>query len=186
MTGAGPARLAAAVFLDRDGVLNRVVPRDGGAGSPRTAAELELVPEAGAAVRRLRAAGYLTLVVTNQPDLARGLLCPQAHATIMERVRAAAQPDDMAACPHDDGHGCRCRKPRPGLLEELAGRWGVDLERSFMVGDGWKDMEAGRAAGCRTILVRTDYNTGVTADAVAGDISAAADLILGRAWEPRN
>jgi D-sedoheptulose 7-phosphate isomerase len=172
-----------AVFLDRDGVLNHVVPRDGLAGSPRELAELTLVAGAGEAVGRLRAAGFLTLVVTNQPDLARGLLLPDVHDAIMERVRGAVGPDDMAACPHDDADRCACRKPRPGMLTGLAARWGVSLEESYVVGDGWKDMEAARAAGCRTILVRNDWNHDVVADAVATDLAGAVDLILGAAAE---
>jgi D-sedoheptulose 7-phosphate isomerase len=172
-----------AVFLDRDGVLNHVVPRDGLAGSPRELAELTLVPGAGEAVGRLRAAGFLTLVVTNQPDLARGLLLPDVHDAIMERVRGAVGPDDMAACPHDDADRCACRKPLPGMLTGLAARWGVSLEQSYVVGDGWKDMEAARAAGCRTILVRNDWNHDVVADAVATDLAGAVDLILGAAAE---
>jgi D-glycero-D-manno-heptose 1,7-bisphosphate phosphatase len=173
-----------AVFLDRDGVLNRVVPRDGRPGSPRELSELELVPGAAEAVSRLRAAGYLTFVVTNQPDLARGLLRPAVHEAIMERIRAAVAPDDMAACPHDDGDRCTCRKPGPGMLTAMASRWGVSLEESYMIGDGHKDMEAGRAAGCRTVLVRTGYNAGVAGDAVAHDLAGAVNLILERRWEP--
>jgi D-glycero-D-manno-heptose 1,7-bisphosphate phosphatase len=168
-----------AVFLDRDGVLNRVVLRDGAPGSPRQPAELELVPDAAAAVARLRGAGFLTFVVTNQPDLARGLMSPSAHRVITERIRSAVRPHDMAACPHDDAHACPCRKPKPGMLTALASRWGVRLDASYMVGDGWKDVAAGRAAGCRTVLLRTDYNVGVGADDVAHGLGAAVDLIVG-------
>lgn len=166
------------MFLDRDGVLNRVVPRAGRPGSPRVLAELEMVEGAASAVRRLQAAGFLTFVVTNQPDVARGLLAPAVHEVIMARVRAEIAPDDMAACPHDDADECACRKPRPGLLTDLAYRWGVSLAASYMVGDGWKDMAAGRAAGCRTILIRADYNAGVAADAVADSLAAAVEGIL--------
>jgi D-glycero-D-manno-heptose 1,7-bisphosphate phosphatase len=168
-----------AVFLDRDGVVNRVVPRGEVVGSPRSLGELVLVDGAAEAVARLRAAGYLVFVVTNQPDLARGLLDPSDHERIMDGVRAAVGPDELVACPHDDADGCGCRKPRPGMLTALASRWGVALERSYMVGDGWKDMAAGRAAGCRTVLVRAPYNGGVDADAVADGLVAAVELILG-------
>jgi D-glycero-D-manno-heptose 1,7-bisphosphate phosphatase len=138
-----------------------------------------LVPEAAGSVDRLRSAGYLVFVVTNQPDLARGLLAATDHAAISDRVRLAVQPDDMVACPHDDADGCPCRKPRPGMLVELASRWGVTLEASYMVGDGWKDVAAGRAAGCRTVLIRAAYNAGVAADAEVAGLSEAVDLILG-------
>ncbi len=168
-----------AVFMDRDGVLNRVVPRDAVVGSPRSLAELELLPGATDAVARLRGAGFLTFIVTNQPDLARGSLSQTAHAAIMAAVGAAIEPDDVAVCPHDDGDACACRKPRPGMLTELASRWGVTLRESYIIGDGWKDVAAGRAAGCRTILVRTAYNREVAADAGVEDLLGAVDLIVG-------
>jgi D-glycero-D-manno-heptose 1,7-bisphosphate phosphatase len=167
-----------AVFLDRDGVLNRLVPRPDGPGSPRRLAELELVTGVGEAAARLRDAGFLTFVVTNQPDLTRGLLTPAIHEAIMARVRDAIAPDDVAVCPHDDGDGCDCRKPRPGMLRALASRWGVALGESYVVGDSWKDMAAGRAAGCSTVLVRAAHNSGVAADAVVEDLAGAVHLIL--------
>jgi D-glycero-D-manno-heptose 1,7-bisphosphate phosphatase len=167
-----------AVFLDRDGVLNRVVPRDGRPGSPRALDELEFLPGVAEAAARLRAAGLLTFVVTNQPDLARGLLLRVVHDTIMARVQATVLPDDAAVCPHDDHDDCQCRKPRPGMLTGLAARWDVKLTESYMVGDSWKDVAAGRAAGCRTVLVRTAYNIGVEADMVVADMAEAANLIL--------
>lgn len=173
-----PARERPAVFLDRDGVLNAVVTRNGRPASPRSVSELMLVPGAAEAVRRFRSAGFLVFVVTNQPDLARGLLDPGVHAAVMDRLRAETCPDEMVACPHDDADDCMCRKPRPGMLTELAARWRVALDASYMVGDGWKDMEAGRAAGCRTVLVRTDYNGGVAADAEVDDLAAAVELIM--------
>jgi D-glycero-D-manno-heptose 1,7-bisphosphate phosphatase len=172
----GPLRPA--VFLDRDGVLNRVIMRAGRPGSPRLLDELTLEPAATGAAARLREAGFLVFVVTNQPDLARGLLAPTVHEAIMERVRRAVAPHDLAACPHDEGDGCECRKPRPGMLLRLAARWEVDLARSYMVGDGWKDMDAGRAAGCRAILIRTDYNEGVAADHTVADLAEATDVII--------
>jgi D-glycero-D-manno-heptose 1,7-bisphosphate phosphatase len=167
-----------AVFLDRDGVLNRVVPRDGRPGSPRSLDELALEPAAARAAAALREGGFLVFVVTNQPDLARGLLDPAVHDAIMARVREAIEPHELVACPHDDGADCECRKPRPGMLRELAARWRVDLASSYMVGDSWKDVEAGRAAGCRAILIRTDYNQDVDADHVVSSLAEATDVML--------
>jgi D-glycero-D-manno-heptose 1,7-bisphosphate phosphatase len=172
----GPLRRA--VFLDRDGVLNRVIVRACRPASPRSLDELTLEPAAAGAAARLREAGFLVFVVTNQPDLARGLLAPAVHEAIMERVRGAVSPHDLAVCPHDDGDDCECRKPRPGMLLGLAARWGVDLASSFMVGDDWKDMDAGRAAGCRAILIRTDYNGGVAADHTVADLAEATHVII--------
>jgi D-glycero-D-manno-heptose 1,7-bisphosphate phosphatase len=172
------SRAVRAVFLDRDGVLNRVIPRDGRPGSPRSLDELAMEPGAAAAAAALREAGFLVFVVTNQPDLARGLLNAAVHDAIMARVREATEPNELVTCPHDDADDCDCRKPRPGMLLRLAARWRVDLASSYMVGDGWKDMEAGRAAGCRSILIRTDYNQGVDADHVVSSLAEATDVML--------
>lgn len=167
-----------AVFLDRDGVVNRVVLREGAPASPRALEELELEPSAARVVGALRDAGFLVFVVTNQPDLARGLLAPGVHEAIVKRVDGAVAPDDLMVCPHDDRDDCDCRKPRPGMLLRLAERWDVDLAASYMVGDGWKDMEAGRAAGCRAILIRTDYNRDVDADYSVASLVEAMNVIM--------
>jgi D-glycero-D-manno-heptose 1,7-bisphosphate phosphatase len=176
--GPRPAPRRPAVFLDRDGVLNRVVLRDGRPASPRSLEELALEPHAAPASSALRAAGFLVFVVTNQPDLARGLLTPAVHEAIVERVRDAVAPDELVVCPHDDHDACACRKPRPGMLVRLAERWGVDLASSYMVGDSWKDMEAGRAAGCRVILIGADYNRGVPADHTVANLAEATAVII--------
>lgn len=173
-----------AVFFDRDGVLNRVVMRvgEGGApaivGSPRHIAEFELAEGAAEVVGRLRGAGFLVFVVTNQPDLARGLLEPAELEAMSSRLREEVGVDEVVVCPHDDRDGCGCRKPKPGMLEELASRWGVALDSSYMVGDSWRDMEAGRAAGCRTVLVRWPYNEGVAADIEVDGLASVADRLL--------
>ncbi len=172
--------LAPAVFLDRDGVLNEVVRRGGIVSGPRSLGELRLCPGAAAAVARLRRSGLPVFVVSNQPDVARGLLAPAQLDALTAAIRAEVVLDDWRYCVHDDIDGCECRKPRPGLLLALAGKWGVDLARSYLVGDSAKDMAAGQAAGCRTILLRRDYN----ADARGGDevpsLREAAELVLER------
>ncbi|MEX1183121.1 MAG: HAD family hydrolase [Gemmatimonadota bacterium] len=169
----------AAVFLDRDGVLNEVVTRDGNPESPRRIDEFKLAADAVAAVSRLKEAGLPVLVVTNQPDITRGLLPPAELDGMFAQLSERVGIDDAAFCPHEDGEGCECRKPLPGMLRELAQRWDVDLARSFMVGDTWRDMIAGRAAGCRTVLLRTSYNVGTAGDAEAATLSEAVDWILG-------
>jgi D-glycero-D-manno-heptose 1,7-bisphosphate phosphatase len=169
--------LARAVFLDRDGVLNDVVWRDGVPASPRTLAELKLVADVGA-VTRLRAAGFRLFVVTNQPDVARGRLPIAVLEAIMQQVSEAVRPDEVRWCVHDDADACACRKPKPGMLLDLACDWQVDLAASYMVGDGWRDIGAGRAAGCRTVVLRRSYNDGVRADVVAASLSEAVARIL--------
>ena len=146
-----------AVFLDRDGVLNEVMVREGLPYPPASLEDLRLAPDAAAALARLKATGFLLIVVTNQPDVARGT---QSRAIVeaMNRAIGAALPlDDFFTCWHDDGDACGCRKPKPGLLVEAASRYGIDLKGSFLIGDRWRDIDAGAAAGCRTVLIDRHY-----------------------------
>lgn len=147
-----------AVFLDRDGVLNRVFVRDGVTHPPTRVEEFELLPGAAEAVRRLHRAGVPLVVVTNQPDVARGRQTQDGVEAIHRRLLAELPMLHVLACYHDDGDGCACRKPKPGLLLEAAQRWWLDLRRSFLVGDRWSDVVAGQAAACRTILIETPYS----------------------------
>ncbi|HEX6938355.1 MAG TPA: HAD-IIIA family hydrolase [Longimicrobiales bacterium] len=172
--------MRAAIFLDRDGVLNPLIESDGGVRSPRVRTELELAADAPEVVERLQRAGFLVFVVTNQPDVARGKL-PLAELVAMNaEVRERLGVDDLRVCPHDDDDHCDCRKPLPGMLQVLARRWGVELSESYMIGDTWRDVEAGRAAGCRTILIRRSYNADVDADDAVDSLADAAELILAR------
>ncbi len=177
MSGAAPRRLA--VFLDRDGVLNRLVWRDGKPASPRTPEEFEVEPQAGPSLARLQAAGHLLFVVTNQPDIARGRMERAALDAMHARLAAALPLDAISACLHDDPDGCGCRKPEPGQLLALAERHGLDLSRSWMVGDQDRDVACGRAAGCRTALLAKSYNSGTGADIVAEELWQAACMIAG-------
>lgn len=142
-----------AVFFDRDGVVNELVLRDGMAVSPRDPKDFRLLPEAVEAINSLRRHDLRIFIITNQPDLSRGHMSRTALDTMLATMRAAVGLDDVAVCPHDDGDECDCRKPRPGMILRLAKTWGVDLKRSVVVGDSWRDAEAGRRAGCITILL---------------------------------
>jgi D-glycero-D-manno-heptose 1,7-bisphosphate phosphatase len=168
-----------AVFLDRDGVLNRAVVQDGRPYPPATVADLEILPGAGSACRRLRQAGFLLVVVTNQPDIARGTVSLGEVNAINRALVEELAIDDVRVCPHDDGDQCRCRKPAAGLLVDAARFHGIDLASSFMVGDRWRDIEAGRRAGCRTVLV--DYGwlerQPEAPDATVKDVAEAAAWI---------
>lgn len=169
-----------AVFLDRDGVLNRAFVRDGRPHPPARVDDLEVLPGVAAAVERLREAGFQAIVVTNQPDIARGTTSPAHVDAIHRTLRAVVPVDEVLVCPHDDADGCSCRKPLPGLLVDAAERRGIDLAASVMVGDRWRDVEAGRAAGCRTVFVDRGYReprpTG--SDAEVPDLPAAVTWIL--------
>jgi D-glycero-D-manno-heptose 1,7-bisphosphate phosphatase len=166
-----------AVFLDRDGVLNEIVVRAGEPGSPRSLEEFQTAPDLSD-VLRLGKAGLLLFIVTNQPDVARGLVAPSVVVAMIDRIRTRVPVDDFRICTHEDADGCGCRKPKPGMIMDLAHFWRVDLDRSFVVGDTWRDVDAARAAGCRSILIRRPYNTGVVADAYADTLGAAVDLVL--------
>jgi D-glycero-D-manno-heptose 1,7-bisphosphate phosphatase len=148
---------AAAVFLDRDGVLNEAVVRDGRPYPPASADAVRLLPGVREACAQLADAGLRLIVVTNQPDIARGTLDPEELEAIHERLRQTLPLDEVVVCPHDDADGCACRKPRPGMILQAARRWGVDLTHSVTVGDRWRDVAAGRAAGTRTVHVDRHY-----------------------------
>ena len=150
------ASLRRAVFLDRDGVLNRALVREGKPYPPADLAELEILPGVADALVALRRAGFLLLVVTNQPDVARGTLPAATLANIHKHLLSTLALDQIYVCPHDNADHCTCRKPLPGMLLTAAQEWSVDLTTSFMVGDRWRDIEAGRQAGCTTVLI--DYN----------------------------
>lgn len=142
-----------AVFLDRDGVLNRSFDEGGTPVPPRLLADFELLPGVEDACRRLSAANRLLVVVTNQPDVRRGLLARADLDAIHERLRELLPVDDVRVCPHDDADSCECRKPLPGLIVGAADDLDIDLKRSVMVGDRWRDIDAARNAGVRSILI---------------------------------
>ncbi len=146
-----------AVFLDRDGVLNRSMVRNGRPYAPTTLAEFELLPGVIEALANLRAAGFLLIVVTNQPDVATGEISAGDLAVIHRKLRDWLPLDDIKVCCHADADGCACRKPKPGMLLDAAREWSIDLHGSFMVGDRWRDVSAGKAACCTTIFVDYGY-----------------------------
>lgn len=149
--------LRRAVFLDRDGVLNRVTIRDGMPYPPRTLAELEILPGVKEGLRLLREAGFLLIGATNQPDVVRGLQRREVIEAMNARLLAELGLDEIRTCWHDDGDGCACRKPKPGLLLDAARERQIALPSSYMLGDRWRDIEAGQAAGCRTVWLRVPY-----------------------------
>jgi len=170
-----------AVFLDRDGVLNQAVVRNGTPYPPANAAELVLAPNAVEALRELKAQGFLLLVVTNQPDVAKGITTRASVEEINRKLAAELPVDEIFVCYHKDGDGCDCRKPKPGMLLEGARKYNVDPAGSFMVGDRWRDVEAGQNAGCRTVFIDGGYEErqpARPADARVHSLRDAADWIL--------
>jgi D-glycero-D-manno-heptose 1,7-bisphosphate phosphatase len=171
-----------AVFLDRDGTLNHLVPRpDGSWASPRSLSEFKLVAGAARQVERLRKAGFMAILATNQPDVARGFLPSHVLETMHDALRQEVPLDGIMVCPHDDADDCPCRKPKPGMLIQAAERWELELSLSFMVGDSWKDMEAARAAGVKDILINAPYNQEVTCSLRTDSLESACNYILAQA-----
>jgi D-glycero-D-manno-heptose 1,7-bisphosphate phosphatase len=168
-----------AVFLDRDGVINRAVVRDGKPHPPDSIDDLEVLDGVPDALRKLRGAGFRLIVVTNQPDVARGTQTREAVEAMHARLTAELAVDEVVACYHD-GDDCDCRKPKPGALVAAAERHGVELEHSFMVGDRWRDIEAGQRAGCRCLFVDHGYAEQQPAGSFVRvpSLAAAADWIL--------
>lgn len=167
-----------AVFLDRDGVLNPPALRAGRWRAPNTIEAFQPYPFAAGAVASLRAGGLLCVVVTNQPDVAAGDLAPDVLEAMHARLAREVPVDAIYVCPHATGDGCACRKPRPGLLRRAADEWGIDLGASFLVGDRWRDVEAGRNAGCTTVLVAGGEAGDAVPDHRVTDLTEAARLIL--------
>jgi D-glycero-D-manno-heptose 1,7-bisphosphate phosphatase len=167
-----------AVFLDRDGVINEIVWRDGQVTSPRAAAEFVWTPGLTTCLPRLKAAGYVLLVITNQPEIPRGLVDPGVVEGFTRLVLDTLPIDDLRQCSHDNEHDCPCRKPKPGMILDHAAKWNVDLESSFLIGDTWRDMEAGRAAGVTTVLIHRPYNRDAGADFEVDGVPEAVELIL--------
>jgi D-sedoheptulose 7-phosphate isomerase len=181
-TAPGTAELRPAVFLDRDGVLNRAVVRDGKPFPPPSdVEELELLPDVASSLRDLKAHGFSLFVITNQPDVARGT-CTRESVEALHQTLASSLPiDDIFVCYHDDNDHCACRKPKPGLLFEAQRKHNIDLEGSFMVGDRWRDIDAGHSAGCKTILIDYGYRERKSAqppEATVRSLREAADWII--------
>jgi D-glycero-D-manno-heptose 1,7-bisphosphate phosphatase len=178
-TAAGD-RANRAVFLDRDGVLNQAVVRDGRPYPPASLDAFEILPGVPEAIRQLHAAGYLLIGATNQPDVARGTQRREI-VEAMNSLLLAEMPISAILVCYEDGDDCPRRKPNPGLLLEAAETFTINLSASFMVGDRWRDIEAGRRAGCQTIFIDRGYSErgpDPAADYVAADLQDAAVWIL--------
>jgi len=156
-TAPSTGQLRPAVFLDRDGVINQAVVRDGKPFPPSGVQELELLPEVASSLLDLKAHGFDLFVITNQPDVARGTQTREAVESIHQALASSLSIDGIFVCYHDDADHCACRKPKAGLLLEAQRKHNIDLSRSFVVGDRWRDIDAGHTAGCKTVLIDYGY-----------------------------
>ncbi len=168
----------AAIFLDRDGVLNEAIVRDGKPYPPASLDELVIAPDAPDALKRLKAARYRLVVVTNQPDVASGVQRREMVEAINAHLVRALPLDEVRVCYHDDAAACACRKPAPGLLLQPPDH---DLRRSIMVGDRWRDVEAAaRARLGACVLIDRAYREPmrIEPDVRVRTLGEAADWIL--------
>ncbi len=180
------ARLSRAVFLDRDGVINEIVDRGDNFSAkgkkvrftaPFSYGEFKIKQGVKEVLEELKHLGFIRIIVTNQPDLTYGFLPKAEHERITKDVLSLPV-EDVFVCPHGREDGCQCKKPKPGMLLEAAGKWSIDLWRSYMIGDTENDILAGKLAGCKTILIRKPYSgNGGTPDFIAGSLSEAVRII---------
>jgi D-sedoheptulose 7-phosphate isomerase len=181
LTAPVSGRSRPAVFLDRDGVLNRALVRDGKPLPPSGLEELELLPEVASSLIDLKAHGFDLYVITNQPDVTRGAQSRETIEAMHQKLASWLPVDDIFVCYHDDKDDCDCRKPKPGLLFEAQRRHNIDLARSFVIGDRWRDIDAGHAAGCKTVLIDYGYRERKpdrAPEATVRSLREAADWIM--------
>ena len=146
-----------AVFLDRDGVINKAFIKNGLPESPNSLSELEILPGVKESISRLKKLNFICLVVTNQPDVQRGKIKKNTIIKMNNFLKKKIELDDIFVCYHDDQDNCNCRKPKPGLLLQARKKWNVDFKKSFIVGDRWRDIQAGKKVGCKTIFLDYKY-----------------------------
>ena len=170
-----------AVFLDRDGVLNQALIRDGKPFPPVSLADVEILPKMITALQRLANHGFVLIGITNQPDVARAAQTREVVESINQLIQSRMPVQELFVCYHDDFDECDCRKPKPGLIIQAAQKYDLDLSLSWMVGDRWKDIAAGQAAGTKTIFIDYHYNevyVGQLADFSVEAPACIAEIIL--------
>jgi D-glycero-D-manno-heptose 1,7-bisphosphate phosphatase len=172
-----------AVFLDRDGVINKNMQRDGRAVAPTRLEDFQLLPGVEDATRALQQAGFFLVVVTNQPDIASGRTPFAIVDAMNSELKRRLNIEDVRVCPHVNEDNCACRKPKPGMLLAAAAERGIDLTASYMIGDRAVDIGAGKAAGCLTILIdygNAELTVGIQPDLIVQSLPEAADYIIRR------
>lgn len=146
-----------AVFLDRDGVLNWSIVKNGKPYPPSCVEELVIFDDALCALSQLKIAGFFLFVVTNQPDVIRGKINKNVVEKINSILKQHLPIDEFFVCYHDDSDHCLCRKPKSGLLLEAAQKYNIEIKKSFMIGDRWRDVEAGNQINCKTVWLNYGY-----------------------------
>lgn len=166
------------IFIERDGVLNRVRVERQHQVTPLTLDEYHVNVEVRGLLQKLKDAGFVLIVTTNQPGLSRGYQSRRELDLMHERLRCSLPVDDILVCAHDEADYCPCRKPKPGLLIEGTFKWQLDLARSFVISNKWQDAEAARMAGCTSLLIQSPWVGSGHHDFVLPDLTKVVDKIL--------
>ncbi|MBO6504631.1 MAG: HAD family hydrolase [Kordiimonadaceae bacterium] len=176
------------VFLDRDGVLNKAFVRGGKSYPPDTLEEFTLLPGVEEACAALKKANFLLVVVTNQPDVATGKQQRSTVNAMHARLRNLIPVDDIFTCFHVSGDACDCRKPKPGMIFQASEKHDIDVSASYLVGDRWRDIEAGDAAGCASVFIDHGYSEKrpTTQIATITSLLEASAIILGAEDDAKN
>jgi len=146
-----------AIFLDRDGTLNKAYIENGLPISPSSLNKFKIIKGVKKSINKLKKLNFLCILITNQPDVFRGKISKKTVVKMNSYIKKKIKLDDMFVCYHDNEHNCNCRKPKPGLLVKASKKWKIDLNKSFMIGDRWKDILAGKKVGCKTIFINNNY-----------------------------
>jgi D-glycero-D-manno-heptose 1,7-bisphosphate phosphatase len=166
------------VFIERDGVLNQVrVERHHQVG-PVTLDQFRINKDAAPQLQKLKAAGFVLIVTTNQPGISRGYQSRRELDIMHNQLRRALPIDDILTCPHDETDDCPCRKPRAGLLREGAYNWQLKLDQSFVISDKWQDAEAAHLANCTSLMIASPWLGTVHHDLVLPNLKSAVEKIL--------
>ena len=146
-----------AVFLDRDGTLNKAYIKKGLPISPPSFNKLKIIDGVKKSIKKLKKLNFMCIMITNQPDVARDKIKKKTVIKMNSFIKSKLKLDDIFVCYHDDMHKCKCRKPKAGLLIQASKKWNIDFSKSFMIGDRWKDISAGKKVGCKTIFINNNY-----------------------------
>lgn len=168
-----------AVFLDRDGVLTVSIVRDGKGFAPLTLNQFRFYPNVNECISRIKRMGFIPVLVSNQPDVAKGILPIQVLEQMNQKIREELKIFEINNCIHSNEDYCMCRKPKPGMLIDSASKLGINLKESWMIGDRDSDINAGRAVGCKTIFIdrSTPLESGLMADRTCDSLERAVDFI---------
>jgi D-glycero-D-manno-heptose 1,7-bisphosphate phosphatase len=168
-----------AIFLDRDGVINNIIVNKGLPSSPSKFEEFKILPGVRESISKLKKLNFYCILVTNQPDVSRGKIKKEIVDKMNEYIKKELDLNDVFVCFHDDEDNCKCRKPKPGLILDATKKWNINLKKSYMIGDRWKDIDAGTKSGCKTIFIDNKYNESIKSkpNFVSKDLLNAVKII---------